>query len=392
MTYVVIYEHGPNDEGRDTWSAYVPDLPGCVSVGDTRAECERMIREAIELYVETMRNLGRPLPCAQFRSRHGGDWGRMKDERKGLTPIGDLLPAIVKPELRPLTPIQERLLAPMPLPDDDEIVYQHSVLCQTSMPYRDPGDDVRAWQRSNGRVSLLIQAGKAYDAPHNTWIDVGLPHGPKPRLVLCYLNSEALRNQSPLLELEDSLTAFVRRTLGLDPKGRNIRIVKEQLTRLASADFRFGMGQDGRSVTIKGSVIDGFELWTPKDEKQRVLWPTTVQFSHRYFESLMEHAVPLSEAAIGRLSNSAMGLDVYTWLAQRLHRVDPQRPAFVPWTSLKEQFGQGYASVREFRRVFNRTLKHVKAAYRAAKFDANERGMRLFNSPPPVPRRLLQIK
>jgi hypothetical protein len=43
--------------------------------------------------------------------------------------------------------------------------------------------------------------------------------------------------------------------------------VKEQLTRLASADFRFGMGQDGRSVTIKGSVTDGFELWTPRNEK-----------------------------------------------------------------------------------------------------------------------------
>ena len=63
----------------------------------------------------------------------------------------------------------------------------------------------------------------------------------------------ALRTQFPLLELEDSLTAFVKRTLGLDPKGRNIRVVKDQLTRLASADLRFGMGsKDGRSVTIKG--------------------------------------------------------------------------------------------------------------------------------------------
>jgi hypothetical protein len=61
------------------------------------------------------------------------------------------------------------------------------------------------------------------------WLDVGLPFGPKPRLVLFHLNAEALRTQSPLIELEDSLTAFVKRTLGLDPKGRNIRIVKDQL-------------------------------------------------------------------------------------------------------------------------------------------------------------------
>lgn len=62
MRYTVIYEHGPNGEGRETWSAYVPDLSGVVSGGDTRTECEAMIREAIELYVETMRDEGLALP------------------------------------------------------------------------------------------------------------------------------------------------------------------------------------------------------------------------------------------------------------------------------------------------------------------------------------------
>jgi hypothetical protein len=131
-------------------------------------------------------------------------------------------------------------------------------------------------------------------------------------LVLYHLNAEALRTQSPMLELEDSLTAFVKRTLGLDTGGRTIRTVKEQLTRLASADFRFGMAQDGRSVTVKGNVILGFDLWAPKNEKQRVLWPTTVQFSPAYFQSLMQHAIPLNESAVTKLSNSAVALDTYT--------------------------------------------------------------------------------
>ncbi|HWR53949.1 MAG TPA: replication protein RepA [Bryobacteraceae bacterium] len=313
---------------------------------------------------------------------------------KDLTPVGAILPAIIKPEHKPLSRIQERLLS-LPLPSDDEdaaILYQHSVLCQTCMPYRNPGEEVRAWQRSNGRVSLRIQAGNAYDANKDAWLDVGLPHGPKPRLVLYHLNAEALRTQSPLLELEDSLTAFVKRTLGLDPGGRTIRTVKDQLTRLASADFRFGMGQDGRSVTIKGSVIDGFELWTPKDDKQRVLWPTTVQFSPTYFNSLMQHAVPLNEGAVARLSHSAMALDVYTWLAQRLHRVDPKKAGFIPWVSMKAQFGHDYGRMVDFRRVFTRTLKLVKAVYREARFSLDGQGMRVYNSPPPVARRLLQIK
>lgn len=62
MMYAVIYEHGPNEEGYETWSAYVPDLPGCVSGGTTRAECEAMIREAIEFHVEGLREAGLSVP------------------------------------------------------------------------------------------------------------------------------------------------------------------------------------------------------------------------------------------------------------------------------------------------------------------------------------------
>lgn len=62
MTYLVIYEHGPDDDGRDTWSAWVPDLPGCVSGGATRAECETLIREAIELHLEGLQAEGLPVP------------------------------------------------------------------------------------------------------------------------------------------------------------------------------------------------------------------------------------------------------------------------------------------------------------------------------------------
>lgn len=308
---------------------------------------------------------------------------------KDLVPAAAILPAIIKPEHKPLTPIQERLIA-LPAEDDDGILYQHSVLCQTCIPYRDPGAAIRIWERSNGRVSLSIQAGRAYTG--NGWLDVGLPHGPKPRLVLYHLNAESLRTQSPVIELEDSLTAFVKRTLSLDPKGRNIRTVKDQLTRLASADFRFGMGMDGHSVTMRGNVIDGFDLWTPKNDKQRVLWPSTVQFSRTYFESLMEHAVPLNETAVSRLSHSAMALDIYTWLAQRLHRVNPSKPSFVPWVSLKDQFGHDYGRIRKFRQVFTHTLGQVKAVYREARFGLDGKGMRLLNSPPPVPPRLIQVK
>lgn len=307
---------------------------------------------------------------------------------KDLTPVSAILPAIIKPHHKPLTPMQERLLSmPTGYEDDPNILYQHSVLCQTCMPYRDPGDGVKLWSRRNGIVHLELQAGRVLDPTTEGFVDVGLPFGPKPRLVLYHLNAESLRTQSPLIDLEDSLTAFVKRTLKLDVGGRTIRSVKEQLNRLAAADFRLGATHDGRAVTIKGTVIEGLELWTPRDPRQKVLWPTTVQFSQRYFESLMRHAVPLNEAAVARLSHSAMGLDLYTWLAQRLHRVQEGKTAFVPWVSLKEQFGHGYHRMDNFKRVFRTTLRQVHVVYREARFALDGKGMRLQFSQPPVLRR-----
>ena len=57
MRYTVIFEHGPT-----SWGAYVPDLPGVISVGDSREEVARLIQEAIELHLDGMREEGLPIP------------------------------------------------------------------------------------------------------------------------------------------------------------------------------------------------------------------------------------------------------------------------------------------------------------------------------------------
>ena len=54
--YTVIYERGSNN-----WSAYVPDLPGCITTGKTRGDLETLIRETIEFQIEGMREYGEPV-------------------------------------------------------------------------------------------------------------------------------------------------------------------------------------------------------------------------------------------------------------------------------------------------------------------------------------------
>ncbi len=69
-------------------------------------------------------------------------------------------------------------------------------------------------------------------------------------------------------------------------------------------------------------------------------------------------------------------------------RVPADKPAFVPWTSVQMQFGQGYGRIRDFREVFLKTLKDVLLQYPAAKVDVDDRGLTLHHSAPPIARRL----
>ncbi len=67
MTYVVVYEQ--TDTG---WSAYVPDMPGCVAAGETREETESLIREAIAFHLEALRESDEAIPVP-------GTWTEMVD-------------------------------------------------------------------------------------------------------------------------------------------------------------------------------------------------------------------------------------------------------------------------------------------------------------------------
>jgi predicted RNase H-like HicB family nuclease len=58
MRYLVVIERG-----EKSWGAHVPDLPGCVAVGETRDEALHLIREAIDFHIEGLRQDGLPVPA-----------------------------------------------------------------------------------------------------------------------------------------------------------------------------------------------------------------------------------------------------------------------------------------------------------------------------------------
>jgi len=289
-----------------------------------------------------------------------------------------------------LTPLKRRLLdtsVAIRTAPPERIDFLHTVQCQIGIPYRNPGDHIREWDRKQGHASLRIEAGSVIDPETGNFVHVGLPYGEKPRLVLIHLATEAVRTGSPVVDVEESMTAFAR-SLSLETNGQQLKSLKDQLARLAASTVRMGTVEEGRAVQVNTQFVSAFDLWFPRQADQRVLWPSTVRLSQEYFQSLGQHAVPLDHRAVAALSSSSMALDIYAWLAQRLHRVPTGKPQFIAWDSMHEQFGQGFARIRDFRRKFLQTLHQVGAAYPAAKLSADDNGLTLSHSPPPIPPRL----
>lgn len=292
------------------------------------------------------------------------------------------------PAARQLTLFERRLVesSPKTLDVPDKALFQHSALCQTCLPYREPMDEegrpLREWERTQGQLWLSIEAGKVR-SPRGETVKLGLPYGPKPRLILAHLNAEALRTKNPEIEVEQSLTAFINR-LRLDANGYTIKRVKDQLARLAAARMQWSFTNGKVAPNFKDDIIKRFDIWFEKDARQRVMWPSVIRLDPAYFESLQEHAVPLHPEALAALSHSAMGLDIYAWLAQRLHRVPAGSPQLVTWKALQDQFGQEYGRLRKFREVFNLTLAKVRTQYTDAKIDVTKAGLKLQHSFPPV--------
>ena len=303
----------------------------------------------------------------------------MKDKREqGLQRIGDIMrhgPS----ELRPPTARQARLVEAAAAikegQDDEEIAYQHTVFCQTALPYRRVPD--RVWERTNGHVALRVEAGSALHPKLRKWIDLPLPFGTKSRLILLHFDTSAVMSQSPEVEIEHSMTAFLKKLQGYSPNGKELSTFRDHAAAITGSLFRFATVQGDRTFQIDTKIVTSFELWYPQDENQGTLWPSYVRLSDEYFNTLKNHAVPLDYRAVSALQHNALALDIYQWLAQRLCRVPVNKPAFIPWTAVQLQFGQGYGHIRFFRRVFLKTLATVLTQYPGAKVQATEKGLTL---------------
>ncbi len=263
--------------------------------------------------------------------------------------------------------------------EEGGVGFIYSGFAQAALPHKKLADDA-TWQIQTERVMLLVEPGRRA-VRDGVPIPVGVPYGSKARLIMLYLMGRALETGCREVELGRSLRDWLER-MGIPQGGKSIRDVKEQAERISRCRLSFQVHQGGRTGLVNQNIVDTALFLDSSDPDQGSLMLERAKLSESFYEQLKRHPVPLEEAAIRSINGHSMALDLYCWLAYRLHVLPGARP--VSWTALKQQFGTGFTRMDHFRPTFKNNLDLALAVYPAAQVDITERGLTLQPSRPPI--------
>lgn len=271
------------------------------------------------------------------------------------------------------------------MPSSDDLAFSHAGLCQTFLPHRALKENHTVWRRESGRFTLWVRPGVLRDrsdpkADTNSDADyVGVPFGPKARLILIYLQTEGLKSRE--VYLGKNLSAFLR-SLGVPnsggPRGA-ISQVKEQFKRITRCSFTMQFDGDDSIDISDTSIVDGVRLWNMSSDD----WNATVHLSEKFHRHLVHHSVPLDRRAIAHLANNSLGLDLYALMAYRLPKL--KQDLRLSWDKLQGQIGSEYAQTRDLSKAIRAVMPDLKIAYPHANVEIGRGGLIFRNSPPPIP-------
>lgn len=271
--------------------------------------------------------------------------------------------------------------------EDAGIGFLYSGWCQAALPHRRLPND-QGWQIDGERVRLIVQPGMRGGAAGKPE-PVGVPFGSRARLILLRLQSEALRTGSRDVELGKSLRDWLSR-MGIPVGGRSLKDVRDQTERISRCQLTFEQRRGGALGVSNQSIMESAIFLEPLDPAQGTLFAQHARLSEAFFASLQKHPVPLEESAIRAIANNSMALDVYAWLAYRLHVL--VKPTPISWRALKQQFGAGFNRLDNFKATFTANLRLSTAVYRDAKVEDGTSGLVLHPSRPPVAPKLISAR
>ena len=273
---------------------------------------------------------------------------------------------------------------------DPDLGFQARMMALCSLPRSNPGQR-KEYVRRNGPYTLGMSAG----------IGNKLPFGTLPRLLMAWVSTEAVKTQSPVLVLGNSLTEFMNK-LGINSdssgrRGERTRL-RNQMDRLFNSTVQFiyePKAPDGASLGVKDTFNSTVArkthlVWNPKKPNEPVLWESTVELGHDFFHDILRHPFPLDMNILKALKKSPLGLDFYMWAVYRTFSLT--RPLRLSWPALYRQFGADPSRandklvVNDFRKDCVRELKKIKLAWPELNYSLGKGVLVLGPSKPAIPR------
>lgn len=260
--------------------------------------------------------------------------------------------------------------------DAKAIKFMARSMVLATLPHSDPGD-IPAWGRKNGGYSLVIQPGYSID-DQGSAKSIGIPFGVVPRLLLCWLTTEAVKTREREIVLGSSLSDFMRKIDMLPTGGQkgSITRLKNQSIKLFSSSISCVYNGENEFARVSLPVTDKTYLWwDPKNPDQVSLWKSAIVLGKEFFDEIITRPVPVDFRALKALKGSPLLLDIYTWLTYRVSYLG--KPTVIPWESLAAQFGSNYARIEDFKANMKRCLKKVLIVYSDANVEPTKTGLLL---------------
>lgn len=246
------------------------------------------------------------------------------------------------------------------------VSYMARLLAQATMPHSKTNELIHT--RTNGLLTVTLVADPR----------IGLPYGHYPRILLSWITTEAVRTQSPALELGNNLSAFMKQ-LDLIPAGGRrgtIARLRNHLDRLFGCSITsaeaIGPGQY-REVAMR--PIEARELWwDPGRPNQDSLWKSRILLNASFFKMLIDRPIPLDLRILRALARlqSPFAIDIYCWLTYRVSYLHGPMKHPIPWRLIQKQMGSDVERERKFRESFLYWLKVVQTLYPYVKIEVVE--------------------
>lgn len=284
-----------------------------------------------------------------------------------------------------------------------ELAFVSRVLVQAFLPHKDPKS--LGWSRKNGNFTLTVKSGIGEDSKGG-FQPFGVPYGSIPRLILAWLNSEAIHNAQDKnnahpqrISLGRSLSDFLDK-IGIDRSGGKkggITRFKNQAERLFRSEI---------TVTCTGAdmiserdmkVSDGrFFFWDSKNPEQTTLWESAIDLSDRFYDLLIKNPVPLDWRILKGIKQSPMALDLYMWLTHRVSYL--KGPVSIKWETLEQQLGSDIENERMFKHQVRKHLRKIQSVWRDLNIDSSKSDViclypsRLLTTPTKMIRRAVPVQ